>query len=484
MAFMVCIPWFQINHISKAATPTSITATFTGGYVLPYAELTKDKFNVTLKNDNGTTQRIYDFDVNPTYLTTPGTNTISISYYTGSTTLRTSCTVECLAVSPDTKYYITFLSEGGSYVEPIYNITPNTTVTLPTPPTRTNYWFRGWYTDTKYTTEFTEFTKVNANLQLYAKWEEKTNGDSFTATVSDGKTATTVTIDLAGHTYDSSIMLYTEALNQKAVIKAAQKIAKTDKFLGIEITVRGYMFDSQKPLPISMTIPTGYDYSKTAVFYTTNRTTVMSRTVGEIKNGSYCFNAYESGTYILMECEDVVNTTTTTEAKPTISLNANPTITVNEQTPMIITWKDFYGDTNDYEFKWKSSNTKIASVDNNGIVTGKKIGKVKITCTSTTGNLSASATLKVLVDGTAITKITPTVIKKTFKKGSTYQLNVAITPKDATLQKLTYTSSNKNIATVSSTGKITAKKKGTCVITIKTTDGTELTRKVTITVTN
>ena len=48
-------------------------------------------------------------------------------------------------------------------------------------------------------------------------------------------------------------------------------------------------------------------------------------------------------------------------------------------------------------YTWKSSNEKIAAVDENGVVTAIKAGKVKITCTAADGtNKSASVTLKVV----------------------------------------------------------------------------------------
>ncbi len=75
------------------------------------------------------------------------------------------------------KYVVTFNAQGGSCS------TTNKIVmdsfeygTLPTP-TRTNYFFLGWYTNINYSNKVTETTKVSSlgNHTLYAKWESKTS---------------------------------------------------------------------------------------------------------------------------------------------------------------------------------------------------------------------------------------------------------------------------------------------------------------------
>jgi uncharacterized protein YjdB len=48
----------------------------------------------------------------------------------------------------------------------------------------------------------------------------------------------------------------------------------------------------------------------------------------------------------------------------------------------------------------------------------------------------------------------------------------------ATYQTLSYTTSNKSVATVDKNGKITAKKAGRAEITISTTDGSNITAKI------
>lgn len=483
LLIITILPFSTVRPLkTKAASPSYITANFIGGDVIPYTTLTTSMFSVMLVYDNGSKTTVKDFTINPTYVATVGVNKIAISYYTGSTTLSTTCDVTCVS-SANTKYTIYFNSNGGTSVDSIYDIAPNSTIPLPTPPTKTNFWFRGWYTDAALTNQFTDFTKVNSNLTLYAKWEQKTSGDTFNLPISDGTYNTNVGVNLAGQTYDSSVELIVKALSPKSVEKAAATIADTKKYLAFELSMIGYEFRSESPLPVSVTIPSGFDTTKTAVYYTTNRTTVMGRMPGTVSNGGYHFNAYEAGTYILIEgIDSTPPAVTEKDPIPTITLDNITSLKVSEQAPLIREYHNFYGDESDYTFYWESNNPSIASVDRNGVVTGKKVGKTTVFCYSGDGTFNTSATVSVVVDGTAVKKITPAVTKKTLKKGATYQLKVTVTPKNATKKKLSYTSSKKSVATVNSSGKITAKKKGSCVITIKTTDGTNLTKKVTITV--
>ena len=71
---------------------------------------------------------------------------------------------------------------------------------------------------------------------------------------------------------------------------------------------------------------------------------------------------------------------------------------------------------------------------------------------------------------------------KTLKVRKSYKLKATIKPKNATNKKVTYQSSNKKVATVSKSGKITAKKKGKATITVTSKSNPKVKAKCKITV--
>lgn len=77
-------------------------------------------------------------------------------------------------VIPVYYYNVTFDSQGGSSVSPIYSVREYTTIKAPVAPTKEGYDFAGWYKDAEGTTPW-DFEKdwVTRNITLYAKWTEK-----------------------------------------------------------------------------------------------------------------------------------------------------------------------------------------------------------------------------------------------------------------------------------------------------------------------
>jgi len=121
---------------------------------------------------------------------------------------------------------------------------------------------------------------------------------------------------------------------------------------------------------------------------------------------------------------------------------------------------------------WKSSNTKIATVDSSGLITGIKAGKANITVTTIDGK--KKATCKVTIKTAPIVKVTGISLDKssmTINVGDTETLIPTITPDNATSQNITWESSNEEIAIVDSEGNITGLKSGNATITSITKDG-------------
>ena len=133
---------------------------------------------------------------------------------------------------------------------------------------------------------------------------------------------------------------------------------------------------------------------------------------------------------------------------------------------------------------WKSNNTKVVTVDKNG--------KIKATTNKGTTYVNAIAkdgrkirTRILVVVGKKVKKITLNKSSVTLNKGAknrTFQLKKAIKNKNATYKGVSWYSSNKNVATVNSNGKVTIKHRGKVVITVKAKDGSNKSAKCKFTV--
>ena len=161
--------------------------------------------------------------------------------------------------------------------------------------------------------------------------------------------------------------------------------------------------------------------------------------------------------------------------KATIKLNVSSITLKRKQATTKVKVSMAYGDSIK---SWASSNKKIVTVDKKGkIKAGTKTGTAKITVTLKSGK---KATLKVKVQTAKVktTKISGLKKKLTIKKGKRVTLKPVVSP-ITSQEKVTYRSSNKKIATVSSKGVVKGRRKGTVTITVKSG---KVTKKIKITV--
>ena len=158
---------------------------------------------------------------------------------------------------------------------------------------------------------------------------------------------------------------------------------------------------------------------------------------------------------------------------------AKVTITVSKGKQTITTGKKSYSvhamdapfslnaETNgDGKLTFKSSNKKVLTVSSKGVVTIKKVGKAYVTIKAAgTSRFTAAPSKKVKITiSKSSQKITPKQTSYTVYKGDK-PFNLGV--KRVGNGKVTYSSSNKKIATVSKKGTVTIKKIGTVKITIK-----------------
>lgn len=126
-------------------------------------------------------------------------------------------------------------------------------------------------------------------------------------------------------------------------------------------------------------------------------------------------------------------------------------------------------DAYDKSITWSSSNPEIATVSHSGLITAKGEGTTTITVTTNDGQYTATCKVTVSVIHVSAISINKTSLDMTI--GDSQQLSYTITPSNAANKNITWSSSDESVAQVSSTGKVTAKNKGTAVITVKTSDG-------------
>ena len=161
---------------------------------------------------------------------------------------------------------------------------------------------------------------------------------------------------------------------------------------------------------------------------------------------------------------------------PTLKLNTTKfTLKVKQSTSKVKVTGLANGDS---VKSWTSSNKSVAAVNSKGVITaGSRTGKAKITVTLKSGK-KGYITVTVQKSVVKTVKITGVKSALTLTKGKSTTLKPVLSPFTAG-EKITYASSNKNVAAVNSKGVITAKKKGTAVITVKS--GTKkVTCKVTV----
>ena len=131
------------------------------------------------------------------------------------------------------------------------------------------------------------------------------------------------------------------------------------------------------------------------------------------------------------------------------------------------------------EVTWKSTNTDVVTVDDNGLVNAQNTGSATIKVV--VGEQSTTCTVKVVQP---VERIYLNESSISLDALDQYQLEASVYPKDAYNKDLEWKSEDETIATVSETGLVKAVKKGKTKIVVKAKDGSGKTTSCDVTVNN
>ena len=162
-------------------------------------------------------------------------------------------------------------------------------------------------------------------------------------------------------------------------------------------------------------------------------------------------------------------------------------VTIESGDKYQLSWAVTPKDATNTNVVWSSSNTDVVTVDPKGVITGVNDGTAKIIARSQDNYVLADI-CDVIVDTDVKVNIKCTSIVTSKEKieisgkNPTYIYAYAI-PTNASNTKLNYSIKDNSIATIDQTGYIKPIKNGNTTIIIKTTDGTNITKEVPLTVT-
>lgn len=129
--------------------------------------------------------------------------------------------------------------------------------------------------------------------------------------------------------------------------------------------------------------------------------------------------------------------------------------------------------------KWSSSNKDVAVVDTKGNVTGLTVGTTTIKASAKDNSKESASCYVNVIDPIPASGIVVSAKDIILIRGQSQMISYTITPSNHT-DKVTFASDNKAIATVTSTGKIYARRTGAATITITTSSGKQATINVTV----
>ena len=133
------------------------------------------------------------------------------------------------------------------------------------------------------------------------------------------------------------------------------------------------------------------------------------------------------------------------------------------------------------EVTFVSGNKDLAVVANDGTVTGVDMGVVTISVSCKDDPTKIASCVVTVGTPVGSVEVSPKSVE--LKTGNAIQLSASVLPENATNKTLTWSSSNKDVATVTADGVVSVWKAGTAVITVSSVDGSGKSATCTVTAT-
>ena|GEM_PF-6353167 len=339
------------------------------------------------------------------------------------------------------------------------------------------------------TTDY-QITSIDINSQLWTATLKTPSGEIYqTKSTTDNSMIFNVfTVDKQDGDWSIRIDDYQNFLDNQIVI-----ILVSDKILGseqpIQTPVTGITL-----IPTSLNLEIDVSYDLTATVAPANATN--KKVIWTSSNSNVAF--VENG-IVIAESEGNAEIRATTEdggytAKTIVNVEGgfipisnifvdSPILDLEEGQQALLSVSFTPVAATNKTVTWHTSDASVVTV-NNGEVTAHREGIATITATSVGGEKMTYSVIIVTMKDAAVAvtrvEVSPTTLS--LIPGGTGNLTVNISPTDATDKSVTWSSSNTALATVNSSGVVTAVSPGIAIITARSNNNTSVTATCNVTV--
>lgn len=160
---------------------------------------------------------------------------------------------------------------------------------------------------------------------------------------------------------------------------------------------------------------------------------------------------------------EITATCDVTVTVPVESVQVDPSsITLEEEESAMLVVKVLPEDATDKKVTWSSSNSSVAKIDGSGKLSALKVGTATITVKASGHTATCAVTVK--EKSIHVTSVTLNRTSASIDKGNSIVLVATVMPYNATDKTVIWTSSDPSVASVNESGKVSALKGGTAVI--------------------